>query len=77
MLSESCLVKVMRRYSNVQNTMDRNNGKYICPLCSIMRKRGRNNPNCKYKNLDDHLMDVIDTEKKAYLLAWIASDGSL
>ena len=74
--SEACLVKVMRRYSNVQNTMDKNNGKYICCSCYMMRG-GRNHPSCKYKNLDDHLMDLIDTEAKAYLLGWIASDGSL
>jgi hypothetical protein len=43
----------------------------------MMRLRGRNHPNCKYKNLDDHLMDIIDSEEKAYFLGWIASDGSL
>ena len=75
--SEKCTEKVMREYCSVQNTMDRNNGKYICPSCSMMMRCGRNNPSCKYKNLDDHLMDVIDSEEKAYLLGWIASDGSL
>lgn len=67
----------MRRYSNIQDNIDRNNGKYSCPSCSTMMLSGRNNPNCKYKNLDDHLMDVIDSEEKAYLLGWIASDGWL
>ena len=75
--SESCLGHVIRMYMNVLATMDRNNGKYICPSCSMMRLRGRNNPSCRYKNLNDHLMDVIDSEAKAYLLGWIASDGWL
>ena len=77
MLSESCLVKVMREYRYVHDTMDKNNGKYICPSCYMMRLRGRNHHSCKYKNLDDHLMDVIDSEGKAYFLGWVASDGSL
>ena len=75
--SESCLVKVMRKYSDVLASMDKNNGMYGCFPCSMMRLRGRNHPNCKYKNIDDHLMDVIDSEAKAYLLGWIASDGWL
>ena len=75
--SESCLEKVMRRYCSVQNNTDRNNGSYICFPCSRIMLSGRSNPGCKYKNLDDHLMDVIDSEAKAYLLGWIASDGSL
>lgn len=38
---------------------------------------GRNNPNCQYKELDDNLMDVIDSKEKAYFLGWVASDGSI
>lgn len=38
---------------------------------------GRNNPNTKYKNLDDNFFKIIDTDDKAYLLGWIASDGSI
>lgn len=37
---------------------------------------GRNNPNTKYQ-LDDNLFKEIKTEDEAYLLGWIASDGSL
>ena len=75
--SESCLGHVIRRYSNIQDNIDRNNGKYSCPSCSKIMLSGRNHPRCKYKNLDDHLMDVINSEAKAYLLGWIASDGWL
>jgi dUTP pyrophosphatase len=38
---------------------------------------GRNNPNCKYINIDDNMFDNIDSNEKAYLLGWIASDGSI
>ena len=75
--SESCLGHVIRRYSNVQDNIDRNNGKYSCLSCSKMMLSGRNHPRYKYKNLDDHLMDVIDSKAKAYFLGWIASDGWL
>lgn len=37
---------------------------------------GYKNPNHKY-NIDDSLFEIIDSEEKAYLLGWIASDGSI
>lgn len=37
---------------------------------------GRNNPNSKY-NLDDNFFKEVNNEEKAYLLGWIASDGSI
>lgn len=36
---------------------------------------GRSNPNAKYLQVDDFLFKQIDSEEKAYLLGWIASDG--
>lgn len=38
---------------------------------------GRENPNTKYKNLDDDFFKEVKTEDKAYLLGWIASDGTI
>jgi dUTP pyrophosphatase len=38
---------------------------------------GRNNPNTKYEELDDNFFKIVETEEKAYLLGWIASDGSV
>lgn len=38
---------------------------------------GRRNPNTKYENLDDNYFKDIKSEDKAYLLGWIASDGSI
>lgn len=75
--AEYCLGEVMRKYRDVCNNMDKNSGKYICLQCSIFQHRGRNHYRCKYKKLDDHFMDIIDSEEKAYLLGWIASDGTL
>src|SRR5262245_27292800 len=61
-----------------KQTQDRNNGKIICLYCSRASKAtGRTNPNRHYNGLDDHLLDDIDSEAKAYLLGWIASDGSI
>lgn len=56
---------------------ERNNGQYVCLYCSRQLKfRGRNNPNAKYP-LDDNLFQKIDSHAKAYLLGWIASDGTV
>lgn len=38
---------------------------------------GRKNPNTKYEKLDDNFFKEVKTEDKAYLLGWIASDGSV
>ncbi len=59
-------------------TKARNGGKMICLYCSRASKfTGRTNPNCRYRELDDKLFDRVDSEAKAYLLGWIASDGSI
>ncbi len=68
--------EVTRR--TIRQTKKDNDGKIICFHCSrILKSAGRNNPNCKYKSLDDSFFSQIDTEAKAYLLGWIASDGSI
>ena len=54
----------------------REDGKDICLYCSRHGFRGENNPNFRHKIREDFL-EVIDTESKAYLLGWIASDGAL
>lgn len=38
---------------------------------------GRKNPNCQYHTIDDNFFKIINTEEKAYLLGWIASDGHI
>lgn len=64
-------------FRDFQAIRSRNAGRYICVACSRhLKSSGRNNPNARY-NVDDRMFKVIDTEAKAYLLGFIASDGSL
>ena len=61
-----------------QTNRARNGGRYLCLPCSRrLTFSGRANPNARHMTLDDALLDTIDTEAKAYLLGWIASDGSV
>lgn len=46
-------------------------------LKNKLAQSGRNNPNTKYKSLDDNFFKKIDSKEKAYLLGWIASDGHI
>ena len=56
----------------------RNGGVYRCLACSRRALfSGRANPNARHMTVDDRLMETIDSEAKAYLLGWIASDGSV
>lgn len=76
--SDKCLGTVKRIYQGILENTKRNEGKYMCQFCSFLLKfSGRNNPNCKYKSLDDNFFSVVDSEEKAYLLGWIASDGNI
>lgn len=75
---EKCLGTVERAYRDAMDNMDRNDGLFACYNCARHTKMaGRNNHNCKYKDLDDHWMDEIDTEEKSWCLGWVASDGWL
>ncbi len=58
------------------------NGKITCSRKCMGKLReklyiGKNNPNCKYKTLPINFFEEINTEQKAYILGFIASDGSL
>ena len=77
-ISEKCRKTWMSDWRMILRYRKNNDGKDICLYCSrYLKLRGRRNPNCHYANIDDSLMDSIDTEGKAYLLGWIASDGSV
>ncbi len=82
----TCELKVASKCRNqweieerlANETRARNAGRIICVYCSRETKSiGRGNPNCKYPTLDDSLFEQVDTETKAYLLGWIASDGAI
>lgn len=62
-----------RNYCKFKNAKD----ELKCIFCSNKLNSGRNNPNTKYFNIDDKMFNFIDSKEKAYLLGWIASDGSI
>jgi deoxyuridine 5'-triphosphate nucleotidohydrolase len=77
-LSSKCKYSftVSKRFK--ERTLSRNNNKIICLYCSRKLKfTGRKNPNTRYTNLNDDFFKTIDSEAKAYLLGWIASDGTI
>ena len=53
------------------------NSKKVFSISRSKKFMGRNNPNTKYKTLDDNFFKEIDSKEKAYLLGWIISDGSI
>lgn len=58
--------------------VQKNNGNYICIACSkAINFSGRNHPGCKFKDLNDSYFSEIDSWERAYILGWIASDGTI
>lgn len=76
-ISEKCKLKYKKVYKNVLKGRLNNNGKDRCQYCfNKLTKRGANNYNFLHiKN--EFIFDILDTELKAYLLGWIAGDGSV
>lgn len=75
-VSKKCREVYQSAYKDYLRYNIDNHGRDICLYCSRKLKySGRNNPNCKYTDIDDKYFDIIDSEEKAYLLGWIASDG--
>lgn len=77
MRNEKCL-KVFNREWNIRVKQQKRIGnKDYCMFCQKTEEyTGRGNPNTKYF-FDDDYLNNIDTPEKAYLLGWIASDGSI
>ena len=72
-----CDIVFERQHRDILDTLERNNGLFYCLKCSRkLKSTGMNNPNRKF-SFDRSFMSKIDTEEKAYLLGWIASDGSI
>ena len=77
-VADKCGKTVVRSYRDVWATKDRNDGVYMCLYCSRTSKfSGRHNPGVRYHSLADTMFFEIKTEELAYVLGWIASDGSL
>ena len=75
--SDKCKNEYTLEYRQYLKFSSNNDGQLSCIYCHNNRYMGRNNPNCKYKNIDDNMFDNIDSNEKAYLLGWIASDGCI
>ncbi|HSN24940.1 MAG TPA: hypothetical protein VLT45_01610, partial [Kofleriaceae bacterium] len=76
--SSKCRGQYMASSRAEQKNRAANSGRFVCLPCSRFEKNsGRSNPNAKYLALDDRFFERIDSEGKAYLLGWIASDGSI
>jgi hypothetical protein len=72
-ISPNCKLVVITEYKAILITMNKHDGKYICKSCSTDR---HNNSRSKYL-FDDGFFENIDSPEKAYILGWIASDGSI
>lgn len=76
-ISSKCPREWTKEWRTVVRDREAGDGSDICLWCSRARKTGAENPNCRYPDLKEDLLDTIDTEAKAYLLGWFASDGSI
>ena len=77
-ISEKCRKEYEIQYRDFIKHTSNNDNRLPCLFCSrTLKFSGRNNPNTRYKNLDDEFFKNIDSEEKAYLLGWIGSDGTI
>ena len=77
-ISKKCRNEYEIQYREFLKHTSNNNGKLPCIFCSrTLKFSGRDNPNTKYKSLDDNFFNKIDSQEKAYLLGWIGSDGTI
>ncbi len=76
-VSSKCKGQYIKLYKNILLGRLNNSGKDRCHYCfNSMTKSGANNYNFKYKK-NDLFFEKIDTEIKAYLLGFIAGDGTI
>jgi len=72
-----CLNIFTREKRTIVKQRARTADRDFCKFCQKTEEySGRGNPNTKYF-FDDNFLSNIDTPDKAYLLGWIASDGSI
>jgi len=76
-ISPKCSKEWSKEWRTVVRDHAAGDGSDICLPCSRARKAGKANPNCQYPDLDENFLETVDTEAKAYLLGWFASDGSI
>jgi dUTP pyrophosphatase len=76
-MSDKCVKSNVLAFRDIEDNRSRNGGSYVCFFCSRKKFMGRNNPNCKYSSIQDDFFCDVNTSDKAYLLGWIASDGTV
>ena len=73
---DMCGLEFHKKQSHIKKSKNH----YCSSYCMYKHREqlylGRKNPNCKYL-FDDNFFKKVDSEEKAYLLGWIASDGSV
>lgn len=76
-ISDKCRIQYSIEYRRYLRVLGKNENTIRCIYCSkTVKFTGRGNPNTKYI-FDDTYFKYINTPEKAYLLGWIASDGSI
>lgn len=75
--SPKCKGQYLKLYKNILQGRANSNGKDRCCYCfNSLTKTGAANYNFKYAK-NENFFEAIDTELKAYLLGFIAGDGSI
>lgn len=75
--SPKCKNQYKKMYKCILESRANNNGKDLCIYCfNSITKTGKYNYNFKYEK-DENFFEIIDTELKAYLLGFIAGDGTI
>lgn len=76
-VSEKCKFRFNSSVRSLNKNRLTNNGKDFCSKCAIkLKNSGSNNPSFKHPKIENYF-EVIDSEIKAYLLGWVASDGCI
>jgi len=76
-ISDKCRKEYSIEYRRYLSVLNKNENIIRCLYCArTVKYTGRSNPNTKYL-FDDNYFEYINTPEKAYLLGWIASDGSI
>lgn len=76
-VSKNCKKKWKTSFRTVMKTRSNNNGKDCCNICaSKIKNSGDKNPAFKHPK-NEKYFEKINSEIKAYLLGWIASDGCI
>lgn len=76
-VATTCKIRFECSVRSLEKTRKNNEGKDICNKCaSRLKNSGSDNHAFKHKK-NENYFEIIDSEVKAYLLGWIASDGCI